>query len=279
MEANRSQAPGYLAGPAAAALELADEEGWSCGARRLRLEDLLLGLLREEKGAAGRCLRALGITAETVRAQARHTCGRSRRHRGRPQTLPNSREVSRLFSDCLEWVSGLGGDLIGTEHLLHALVQREEEGLATGVLSRIGVQPADVLRQLAVTVGTFGPDPPPGEGSRGRVSIGWRITGPPPSFRRLVRLQASESASARPTGIAFVRQRCHRRRPFRPRWFFRTGIWVLFALPLVFVDLRLIPLGLLLAELTICAVMALIAGEGRVPPVGDIGPGPGVHDE
>ena len=107
-------------------------------------EHLLLGLMREEGGIAGRVLRDLGLeqrhveelVEELTRATARTT----------NTALDLSPGTKRVLELAVDEARRMGHHYIGTEHLLLALV-RQSEGVAIDVLKRLGVSPEEVRRQ------------------------------------------------------------------------------------------------------------------------------------
>ncbi|MEO8612482.1 MAG: ATP-dependent Clp protease ATP-binding subunit [Chloroflexota bacterium] len=125
-------------------LSLAQEEAERLRHNYIGTEHLLLGLMREEGGVAGRVLRDLGLeprrveelVEELTRATARTT----------NTALDLSPGTKRVLELAVDEARRMGHHYIGTEHLLLGLV-RQSEGVAIDVLKRLGVSPEEVRRQ------------------------------------------------------------------------------------------------------------------------------------
>ena len=109
-------------------------------------EHLLLGLLYEGEGVAGRALESLGITREAVRGQVEEIAGvgagPSPAH---PLSFtPRAKKVLELS---LREALALGHHYVGTEHLLLALL-RDGEGAGARALSGLGADEARVRDQV-----------------------------------------------------------------------------------------------------------------------------------
>ena len=99
-------------------------------------EHLLLGLVREHDGVAGKALASLGISHRgRPRGRSRRSSARARRHRR--VTSRSRRAPRRSSSSSLREALQLGHNYIGTEHILLGLI-REGEGVAAQVLQRLG---------------------------------------------------------------------------------------------------------------------------------------------
>ena len=126
-------------------LSLAQEEAERLQHNYIGTEHLLLGLIREEGGVAGRVLRELGLRTATRRGTGRAHDARVDAHRpdGPPELSPGTKRVLELAVD---EARRMGHHYIGTEHLLLGLV-RLPEGVAIDILKRLGVSPEEVRRQ------------------------------------------------------------------------------------------------------------------------------------
>jgi ATP-dependent Clp protease ATP-binding subunit ClpC len=122
-------------------------------------EHLLLGLLREERGAAARALDALGITEEAARARVAAVAGRGTG----PTTgqIPFTRRAKQVLELALREALALGHNYIGTEHILLGMA-RENEGVGVQVMRDLGADSERVRR--AVTPLLSGPTPSAGAG-------------------------------------------------------------------------------------------------------------------
>jgi ATP-dependent Clp protease ATP-binding subunit ClpC len=125
-------------------LSLAQEEAERLQHNYIGTEHLLLGLMREEGGVAGRVLRDLGLEPRRVEELVdRLTRASARTSTTQLDLSPGTKKVLELAVD---EARRMGHHYIGTEHLLLGLV-RQSEGVAIDVLKRLGVSPEDVRRQ------------------------------------------------------------------------------------------------------------------------------------
>ena len=103
-------------------------------------EHILLGLIGESEGIAGRVLESLGISLEVVRHQLEEMIGRGQlAPSGRIPYTPRAKSALEL---ALPEALLLGHAIVGTEHILLGLI-REGEGVAVRVLVSLG---ADLVR-------------------------------------------------------------------------------------------------------------------------------------
>jgi ATP-dependent Clp protease ATP-binding subunit ClpC len=124
-------------------LSLAQEEAERLQHNYIGTEHLLLGLMREEGGVAGRVLRDLGLDQRRVEELVeRLTRASSRTTTIQLDLSPGTKKVLELAVD---EARRMGHHYIGTEHLLLGLV-RQSEGVAIEVLKRLGVSPEEVRR-------------------------------------------------------------------------------------------------------------------------------------
>ncbi|MGB1288058.1 MAG: Clp protease N-terminal domain-containing protein, partial [Aggregatilineales bacterium] len=125
-------------------LSLAQEEAERLQHGQIGTEHLLLGLMREEGGVAGRVLRDLGLEQRRVEELVvRLTTSGERRAAGSLELSAGTKKVLELAVD---EARRMGHHYIGTEHLLLGLI-RQPEGIAIEVLQRLGVTPEEVRRQ------------------------------------------------------------------------------------------------------------------------------------
>jgi Clp amino terminal domain, pathogenicity island component len=108
-------------------------------------EHLLLGLLRDRDGVAGRALHVLGISPEAAREQVLDIVGGSRHEvTGHIPLTPRSKRVLEL---AVQEAVRLGHLYVGTEHILLGLV-REGDGVGWHVLHRLGLTVPKVRDQV-----------------------------------------------------------------------------------------------------------------------------------
>ena len=124
-------------------LSLAHEEAERMHHNYIGTEHLLLGLIREEGGVAGRVLRELGLDPTRVKEMVERLSGTGRYSGGRIELAPGTEQVLQL---AIEEARRMGHHYIGTEHLLLGLV-RQGEGVGIEVLRRLGITPEQVRRQ------------------------------------------------------------------------------------------------------------------------------------
>ncbi len=124
-------------------LSLAHEEAERLQHNFIGTEHLLLGLIREDGGVAGRVLRELGLETERVDQMVQRLSGMGQHTSGRIELAPGTERVLQM---AFEEARRLGHHYIGTEHLLLALV-RQDEGIGIEVLRRLGITSEQVRRQ------------------------------------------------------------------------------------------------------------------------------------
>ncbi len=125
-------------------LSLAQEEAERLNHNYIGSEHILIGLLLEEGGVAGRVLRDLGLEAVRVQAMVERLAGvGSRTPFSKVELSPSTKRILELGID---EARRMGQHYISTEHLLLGLV-RQNEGLAMEVLKRFGVSPEQIRRQ------------------------------------------------------------------------------------------------------------------------------------
>jgi Clp amino terminal domain, pathogenicity island component len=108
-------------------------------------EHLLLGLLRDRDGVAGRTLHVLGISPEAAREQVLDIIGEGRAEvTGHIPLTPRSKKVLEL---AVQEAVRLDHLHVGTEHILLGLV-REGDGVGWHVLHRLGLTVPRVRDQV-----------------------------------------------------------------------------------------------------------------------------------
>src|SRR5262245_13480613 len=106
-------------------------------------EHLLLGLMREEGGVAGRVLRDLGVEQRRVQEMVERLTGANRAtSQTKIDLAPGTKRVLELAVD---EARRMGHHYIGTEHLLLGLV-RQNEGVAMDVLKKLGISAEQIRR-------------------------------------------------------------------------------------------------------------------------------------
>ena len=120
------------------ALRLAQEAAEELGHSYVGSEHLLLGLLREEAGAAHRCLTEQAVTQEGARDAVVRIIGAGLPGLAPPQGL--TPRAKRVIENAVGESSRTGSGYVGTEHLLLGIL-REEGTMAMRVLRTVGADP------------------------------------------------------------------------------------------------------------------------------------------
>ena len=129
---------------------LAQDEARALQHNYIGTEHILLGLLREQEGGAGRVLDDLDITIEEVRAQVARIVGQGDEvTTGQIPFTPRAKKVLEL---ALREALALGHEHIGTEHLLLGLA-REGEGVAARILDDFGAPPRTIAEAVVKELG------------------------------------------------------------------------------------------------------------------------------
>ena len=149
-----------------ASVEAAFEEARMLGHDALGDEDLLLGILRVDKGIAAEALFSLGVTLEAAREESERMLSDAlcsigisfedvRREAGEAfdMSLPGDRKIpySPRAKDALvrarKEMRRLGDKPLGSEHVLLGILSNED-GTAVRMLDRMGVSPESLEERL-----------------------------------------------------------------------------------------------------------------------------------
>ena len=107
-------------------------------------EHLLLALIEEDTGVAGRVMRELGVELERAREMVLRLGGMGS---SRVDRINLSTDAQEILDLAIEEASQMESKFISTEHLLLALVQ-SELGLAKDVIAKLGITSAQIRRQV-----------------------------------------------------------------------------------------------------------------------------------
>ncbi len=128
-------------------LSLAHQEAELARKESLGTEDLLLGLIVEEGGVAGRALRELGLDVDRVREIiqriAQQEEGAEVTDPGNPNLAPDTQKVLEF---AIDEARSIGHHYIGTEHLLLALTR--SEGTVKFVFDKLGLTSDQIRKQV-----------------------------------------------------------------------------------------------------------------------------------
>jgi ATP-dependent Clp protease ATP-binding subunit ClpC len=136
---------------------IAHEETLALGHGNLGSEHILLGLMCEEDGPAGRVLRDLGVGVERVRALI--PASEDPREMEPGHQVPFSADATATLQLALDEAVNLGHSYVGREHLLLG-VARESDGLGGRILRDLGVDAEKLRVELIRTVGEPSARPP-----------------------------------------------------------------------------------------------------------------------
>ena len=124
-------------------LSLAHQEAERTHRSTIETEHLLLALLEEDGGVAGRVLRELGLELNRMREMIARLSSEGEESIDRIDLSPG---VQQVLEYAIEEARRMGHHYIGTEHLLLGLI-RSTDGIATEVLRKLGVTPEQIRRQ------------------------------------------------------------------------------------------------------------------------------------
>ncbi len=130
-------------------LSLAQEAAASRNSPAIGAEHLLLGLMREDGGVAGRVLRGLGLELPRLEEMAKQLP--SREENAADAQMDLSPGTKKALEFAVDEARRLSHHAIGSEHLLLGLL-RLEESVAVDMLRRLGVAPEQIRRQVAVAL-------------------------------------------------------------------------------------------------------------------------------
>ena len=124
-------------------LSLAHQEAERMRHNYIGTEHLLLGLIEEDGGVAGRVLRELGLEPTRVQEMVERLTGMGQYRGDKLDLSPGTQQVLEYAVD---EARRMGHPYIGTEHLLLGLV-RHNEGVAMDVLRKLGITAEQIRRQ------------------------------------------------------------------------------------------------------------------------------------
>ena len=128
------------------ALEYAQNEAKYFRQDSVATEHLLLGLIKEDKGIAGKALRQMDLTDQQVFEEVEQIIQYGKKTKKKEGLLPYSPRAKQVLSFASMEAKHVGAPSVGTEHILLALI-KDEEILGTRVLTNLDVN-LNKLRQL-----------------------------------------------------------------------------------------------------------------------------------
>jgi ATP-dependent Clp protease ATP-binding subunit ClpC len=141
--------------PSRQVVVLAQDEARALQHNYIGTEHILLGLLREERGAAARVLSSLDLSIEAVRDKVRTIVGEG--DEVAAGQIPFTPRAKRVLELGLREAQAMNHDSIGTEHLLLAIA-REGDGVAMRILDELGAGGERIRREVNRQLG-FGRQP------------------------------------------------------------------------------------------------------------------------
>ena len=155
------------------ALQFAQEEAKLLRHRTVGTEHILLGLINEMDGIAGKTLREAGLTSDDVRDEIEHLIdyGPERRE-GEPDSkdivLPYSPRARQIMSYAADEARRLNSPLIGTEHLLLGLL-RDDKILSSQIMKNLNLSLSKIRQSISKKLGVS-LNPNQKKGVRGRTT-------------------------------------------------------------------------------------------------------------
>jgi ATP-dependent Clp protease ATP-binding subunit ClpC len=129
---------------------LAQEEARRLLHNYIGTEHILLGLLREDEGAAATALAAADVTLDGARLEVETIIGRGQHEpSGHIPFTPRAKKVLELS---LREAVRLGHDYIDTGHILLGLI-REGDGVAVQVVVNLGADPKKISQRVVLELG------------------------------------------------------------------------------------------------------------------------------
>ncbi len=124
---------------------MAQEEAVNLNHNYIGTEHILVGLVKENEGIAGKVLREIGVEPEKIIEEIEKIVGKGEYQEVSEITFtPRAKKVLELAS---QEASQLGQNYIGTEHILLGLI-KEGSGVATRILSDMGIDLDNIYSQV-----------------------------------------------------------------------------------------------------------------------------------
>ena len=120
-------------------LIMAQEEAKGFRHHSVGTEHILLGLIMEQDGIAGKTLRQFSVTEVDIREEIEHFTGYgTMKYLSKNAILPYSPRAKQAITFATDEARRMGSALVGTEHLLLGLL-REEDILSSKILSNLDI--------------------------------------------------------------------------------------------------------------------------------------------
>ena len=154
------------------ALEFAQDEAKKLRHRTVGTEHILLGLVMEQDGIAGKTLRESSLSEEDVRDEIEHLVDygpgdADKNTPGEDVVLPYSPRARQIMSYSADEARRLNSPLIGTEHILLGLL-RDDKILSSQIMKNLNLSLSKVRQSISKKLGvSLKPQPP--KGPRGKM--------------------------------------------------------------------------------------------------------------
>lgn len=134
-------------------LLIAQEEAKQFRHRTVGTEHLLLGMIKEKEGIAGKTLRQLSLTEEEVREEIEHFTGYGPGEAmDKKDVLPYSPRVRKVITYATDEARRMQTPLVGTEHLLLGLL-RDEDVLSSKILENLNIDLSKARKMVLKKIG------------------------------------------------------------------------------------------------------------------------------
>ena len=129
-------------------LSYSREEALRLGNNYIGLENLLLGIIRQEKSTAVRILTYLGVELSKVKDRVESAIEQpTRSEYTKVEQIPLIKQAEKALKITFLEAKQFKSELIGTEHLLLAVL-KDKDNLATQMIEKFGVNYTDVKEEL-----------------------------------------------------------------------------------------------------------------------------------
>ncbi len=135
------------------------EEAVRLGNDYIGLEHLVLGIIREGSGLAVKILTSLGIDLNDVRRRIEAAVASEKEKPSNPDNLPLIKQAERALKITYLEAKAFNSDLIGTEHLILAIL-KDENNIITKLLANQGVTYNNVKDEVRAIISNGSEDLP-----------------------------------------------------------------------------------------------------------------------
>ncbi|MZU11646.1 ATP-dependent Clp protease ATP-binding subunit ClpC, partial [Bifidobacterium longum] len=135
-------------------LEIAQEEAKRFKHQAVSSEHILLALVIEPNGIAGKVLRDMKLNEKDIYEEIEHLVGYGTvKTYAKGVFLPYSPRMKQIFALANSEVNKMGTQKVGTEHILLSLL-KDESIMATRIMINLGISLSKVRQSLKRTMGT-----------------------------------------------------------------------------------------------------------------------------